>query len=360
MKVNHAILGARQQSVCLHFSVINQIKKFSLLLLMLLYAVMSQAQTSVEIQKLLASDGAVGDQFGGAVAIDGNFAIVGSTFDEDNGTQSGSAYIYYFNGTSWVEQQKLTASDGDIGDYFGNSVSITNNLAIVGSRLDDNGVISNTGSAYVFRFDGANWVEEQKLIASDWSSEAQFGWSVDIDSDKAIVGSVNGNAGSTIDTGSAYVFEFDGTSWIEVQKLIASDAASLDQFGVSSSISGNRIVIGARNDDDNGANSGSAYIFEYNGTAWIEEQKITASDASFTDSFGNAVSIDNNVAIIGALGDNHNGISGGSVYVYRFDGSSWVEEQKLTASDAVSGLSFGWSVGISGNKLIVGATGDNS
>jgi len=119
--------------------------------------------------KLTASDGAGADEFGRSVSISGDYAIVGAYFDDDNGAQSGSAYIYHFTGTSWIEQQKLTASDGESGDYFGRSVSISGDYVLIGANSDDdNG--SGSGSAYIYHFNGTSWIEQQKLTASDGES----------------------------------------------------------------------------------------------------------------------------------------------------------------------------------------------
>jgi hypothetical protein len=156
----------------------------------------------------------------------------------------------------WLEKQKLTASDGSYEDCFGFSVSIDGDYAIVGAWLDDdNG--DGSGSAYVFKRDGTTWTEEAKLTASDGAAEDNFGWSVSIDGDYAIVGAwLDDDNGE--DSGSAYVFKRDGTTWTEEAKLTASDGAAEDCFGYSVSISGDYAIVGAYN--DNGA-KGSAYIF---------------------------------------------------------------------------------------------------
>jgi len=309
----------------------------------------------VEEQKLLASDGAEDDDFGDSVSISGNVALVGAYGNDDNGDVSGSAYVFRWNGSNWVEEPKLLASDGAEDDYFGRSVSISGDVALVGAwGDDDNGNWS--GSAYVFRWNASSWVEEPKLLASDGAEYDYFGCSVSISGNVALVGAY-GNDDNGSYSGSAYVFRWNGSNWVEEQKLLASDAAEYDYFGDSVSISGDVALVGARDDDDNGSYSGSAYVFRWNGSSWVEEQKLLASDGAAFDAFGISVSISGDVALVGAS-SNDNGIGSGSAYVFRWNGSSWVEEQKLLASDAAADDYFGDSVSISGDVALVGAWGD--
>jgi len=317
------------------------------------------ADTWLERQNLLSSDGAVNDQFG-CVSISGDYAIVGAPLDDDKGTDSGSAYIFKWDGTIWVEQQKLTASDGAAGDRFGWFISISGDYAIVGAFYGDSG----KGSAYIFKWDGTIWVEQQKLTASDGAAFDQFGCSVSISGDYAIVGARQDDDKGTY-SGSAYVFKWDGTIWVEQQKLTASDGAVNDLFGVAVSVNGDCAIVGANRDDDNGTDSGSAYIFKWDGTIWIEQQKLTASDGAVNDQFGCSVSISGDYAIVGAYYDDDKGTDSGSAYIFKWDGTSWVRQQKLTASDGAVNDIFGVSVSISGDYAIVGARldddkGDNS
>ena len=338
--------------------------------------------TWVEEQKLLASDGAEFDQFGGSVSISGTpgneVAIVGAFSDGDNGMYSGSAYIYRFNGVTWVEETKLLASDGAEFDSFGWSVSISgapgNEIAIVGVPSDDdNG--TDSGSAYIYRFNGVTWVQEQKLLASDGAAGDIFGLAVSLSgtpgNEVAIVGEHLGDGIVTV-SGTAYIYRFNGVTWVEEQKLLASDGAESDLFGGSVSISGapgNEVaIVGAYGHADNFSWSGAAYIYRFNGVNWVEEAKLLASDGKTNDRFGLSVSISgtsgNEVAIVGAYGHADNGTDSGSAYIYRFNGVNWVEGQKLLASDAAASDFFGYSVsisGASGNEIaIVGAFLDDN
>jgi hypothetical protein len=311
----------------------------------------------LERQKLLAPDGATYYNFGYSVSISGDLAIVGAAYDDDKGDYSGSAYIFRWDGTSWSQQQKLTASDGAAWDYFGWSVSISGDLAIVGAWGDDDKGI-DSGSAYIFRWDGTAWVQQQKLLASDGAADDWFGWSVSISGDYAIVGAYRDDD-KEYDSGSAYIFKRDGTAWVQQQKLTASDGAARDHFGWSVSISGDLAIVGAHGDDDKGDMSGSAYIFKWDGTAWVQQQKLLPSDGAAGDSFGRSVSISGDYAIVGAPGDDDKGDWSGSAYIFRRDGTAWVEQQKLTASDGAASDYFGYSVSINGDKIIVGAHGDD-
>ncbi len=307
-----------------------------------------------ELAKLTASGAAAEDQFGFSVSISGDVAVMGARFDHDVGVFSGSAYVFRFDGTNWIEEAELTASDAAAWDEFGFSVSISGNVAVIGAPLHDHAG-SNFGSAYVYRFDGTEWIEQTQLTPSDAAAGDIFGWSVSISGDVAVVGAIFGD-GNVADSGSAYVYRFDGTNWIEEAELTASDAAWRDAFGFSVSISGNVAVIGAPGNDDAGLDFGSAYVFRFNGAAWVEEQKLTASDAAAGDWFGYSVSISGDVALIGAIQYVNGGP--GSAYVYQFDGTNWVEEAKLAASDAAAEHLFGKSVSISGDVAVIGAPGN--
>ena len=310
-----------------------------------------------ETAKLTASDGAANDGFGTSVSLSGDRALIGANVDDDNGSGSGSAYVFDFNGTIWTETAKLTASDGAANDRFGSSLSLSGDRALVGARFDDdNG--SNSGSAYVFDFDGSSWGETVKLTASDGAEFDTFGWSVSLSGDRALIGAFFDDDNGS-DSGSAYMFDFDGAAWTETAKLTAGDGAASDQFGFAVSLSGDRALVGANQDDDNGISSGSAYVFDFNGTTWTETTKLTASDGAVSDKFGFTVSLSGDRALVGAFSDDDNGSDSGSAYVLDFDGLNWSQTAKLTASDGAAGDNFGLSVSLSGGRALVGASKDD-
>jgi len=315
---------------------------------------------NVQQDKLTASDGAANDYFGDSVSISVDYAIVGAWCDDDKGLDSGSAYIFapdYLNCSDWDQIVKLTASDGAAEDYFGDSVSISGDYAIVGAWGDDDRGL-DSGSAYIFKYGGTTWVQQAKLTASDGAVNDCFGQSVSISGGYAIVGADYGD-GKVADSGSAYILKYDGTTWSQQAKLTASDGTAGDQFGNSVSISGGYALVGAYNDDDRGTNSGSAYIFKLVGTTWIQQAKLTASDGAAGDSFGWSVSISGDYAIVGSFGDDDKGNASGSAYIFKRDGTTWSEQAKLTASDGAAVDSFGFSVSISGDYAIIGARYDD-
>jgi len=264
--------------------------------------------------KLTASDGAAYDYFGWSVAIAGDTIVVGAYWDDDNGSDSGSAYVFTRTGITWNEQSKLTASDGAAYDYFGWSVAIAGDTIVVGASLDnENGI--DSGSAYVFTRTGTTWTEQAKLMASDGDSFDEFGFSVAIAGDTIAVGAIFGDNDNGSNSGSASVYMRTGTTWTQQAKLSASDGAASDQFGYSVAIEGDTIVVGG-NPVDIG-NSGSAYIFTRTGVTWTQQFQLTVSDATLDNGFGFSVAIDVDAIVVGAdNADNDNGADSGSAYVY--------------------------------------------
>ena len=315
-----------------------------------------------ETSKLTASDGAASQRFGWSVAISGDTALVGAHNDDDNGSASGSAYLYEQQGDGTWSETKLTASDGADGDFFGHNVAISGTTALVGAYLDDdNG--TNSGSAYIYqRQADGSWSEVVKLTASDGAADDYFSRGVAISGDTALVGAYqdddNGSA-----SGSAYIYQrqADG-SWSETSKLTASDGAPSDYFGYNRvAISGDTALVGAYQDDDNGSRSGSAYLYQRQADgSWSETSKLTASDAASSDYFGYSVAISGEIALVGAYGDDDNGSRSGSAYIFqRQADGSWSEVAKLTPSDAAEYDYFGRSVAISGDTALVGSPSDD-
>lgn len=282
------------------------------------------------------------------------------------------------NAQGWGETQKITPDDRALADEYGNSVSILNNIAVVGAKSVD-GSSNDFGAVYIYQKDASNiWLETQKLFSSaPWQFD-RFGVSVDLDENYLIVGArsqdydVNGN--NFIDSsGAAYIFEKDTNGdWIEVQKLVASDRESFQPlFGETVAIDGNYAVINAPRekkglagqDDIDGA--GACYIFERdtNGV-WNEVQKIVASDRNINDRFGDfATTIYGDVIVVGSFRHDYDASSqneissAGAVYIFeRGANGVWSEVQKIVASDREQGEWFGRSVAIQDNLLMVGAS----
>lgn len=308
------------------------------------------------IAKLTASDGAGQDKFGSSVSISDNLAIVGAVGDDDDGNDSGSAYIFERSNGVWAQIAKLTASDGAFSDYFGVSVSISGATAIVGT--------SSADSAYVFEQSDGTWNQVAKLTASDGEAGDRFGSRVSISGTSAIVGA-HYDDDNGYDSGSAYVFERMNDIWTETAKLTSSDGAAEDNFGCSVSTLGTTAIVGAHYDDDGGNKSGSAYVFEQSDGTWIQVAKLRADDEAEEAIFGASVSISGTTAIVGAWGDDDNGYESGSAYIFEKTDGTWSQAAKLAASDGAAQDKFGRSVSISGSTAIVGAhqhsdLGDNS
>jgi hypothetical protein len=256
-------------------------------------------------------DAAAGDGFGRSVSQSAESAIISAPLDADAGANTGSAYVFVRSGTTWTEQQKLTAMDAAANDYFGLSVSLSGDTALVGAQGDDDGG-SNTGSAYVFVRSGTTWTPEQKLNASDPGAEDQFGYSVSVDGDTALVGAPTHDDGG-MDTGSAYVFVRSGTTWTEEQKLGPSNPATIDNFGYSVSLSGDTALVGAIRY----MGIGSAYVLVRSGTTWTEDQEVAASDGEQANLFGYSVSLSGDTALVGAQGHDHGaGAKSGAAFAF--------------------------------------------
>jgi len=265
------------------------------------------AQVRHEDLKILPTDGAAGDWFGRSVALHGNIAIVGARRDDDNGRNSGSAYL--FETTTGTQIAKLVPADGAEEDSFGWSVAIGGTTTIVGApEDDDNG--PNSGSAYLF--DVTTGIQIAKLLPTDGAAADSFGESVALDGTTAIVGACR-NDDNGANSGSAYLF--DTTTGEQIAKLMPSDNAAGDEFGVSVAISGTTAIVGAHGADDNGRNSGSAYLFD--ATTGEQIAELQPTDAAAHDYFGFSVAISDATAIVGAQWDDDNGNRSGSAY--RFD-----------------------------------------
>ena len=299
--------------------------------------------TPTDIQKLLASDGVPwGDQLGISVAIDGSTAVVGATQDDG---RKGAAYVYTLSSGTWGEQQKLTASDGVVGDVFGTSVAISGETVLVGALGDEDG----RGAAYVFIRSGGVWTQQQKLAVENESGD-NFGMSVALVGDVALIGAPIDND----DKGSAYIFTRSGGVWTQQAVLAASDGAANDRFGFHVAMTASTIVIGAHYVN---LSSGAAYVFTGSGSSWSEQQKLTASDGTESDMFGSEVAVHGDTVVVGADSEDGTSTDSGAVYVFTRSGSTWTQQQKLTAIDGGYQDYFGDSVAVYGDMVVVGASG---
>ena len=306
-----------------------------------------------QLAKLLPDDGAAEDLFGHSVAISGATAIVGAPYDDDNGIDSGSAYLFEISDPANPTQLlKLLPDDGATHHDFGVSVAISGATAIVGAdRDDDNGNAS--GSAYLF--DTASGQQIAKLLPNDGAMNDRFGISVAISGSTAIVGALLNDDNGT-NSGSAYLLDIsDPKNPVQIAKLLPNDGAANDQFGTSVAISGAIAIVGAYFDDDNGESSGSAYLFD--STTGRQLSKLLPDDGAEGDQFGASVAISGATAIVGVPFDDDTGSGTGSAYL--FDTTTGRQIAKLLPDDGAEFDTFGISVAISGATAIVGAHWNN-
>jgi hypothetical protein len=257
--------------------------------------------------KLRASDGVASDFFGVAVALSGDTALVGASGDDDRASGSGSVYVFVLVGTAWTQQAKLHASDAAANDNFGQSMALSGDTVVIGAPYDDDGGIYDSGSVYVFvRNSTLSWTQQAKLHASDAAANDNFGQSMALSGDTAVIGAPYDDDGGIYDSGSVYVFVRNSTSsWTQQAKLRASNGATYDatyeSFGVSVALSGDMAIVGASRQMQS-VSSGSAYVFERNGTSsWTQRVKlqVQASYAIPGSEFGHAVALSGDIAIVG-------------------------------------------------------------
>ncbi len=313
--------------------------------------------TWIETIKLSDGETASEDQFGISVAISGNLAISGAQQDDDVAPNAGAAYIFERSGTLWLQRTKLVADDAKAGDLFGNTVAISGETVVVGAPgADDAG--PESGAAYVFTYLGDEWVQRAKLIGDDTSMFDHFGTAVAVHEDTALIGAHGKDEGAE-DSGAAYIFVRNGVAWIQQAKLAHRNAVPGDQFGHAVAIYGDNALIGAHLSDATGPDSGAAYIFTRNGGTWTQDFEIIPNDSGLGDEFGYAVDLTNGVAIIGAPKEDRSEPDMGAAYVFVETRTAWLQQSKLTATEAEAEDEFGSAVAIHQDTAIVGAWKDD-
>lgn len=360
-----------------------------------------------------ASNTGASDYFGNAVAISGDTMVVAAVGEDSsatgvNGSQtlnnasfSGAAYVFVRSGTNWSQQAYLKASNTEGDDYFGHSVAISGDTIVVGAYLEDSSATSvdgnqtlnnagNSGAAYVFVRNGTTWTQQAYLKASNTGANDQFGCSVGISGDTIVVGALredsaatgtngDGSDNSATDSGAAYVFVRMGTTWVPQAYLKASNTGAGDYFGGSVAISGDTIAVGAESEDssstgpnsnagdNSAASAGAAYVFLRSGTNWNQQAYLKASNTESGDGFGTAVAISGDTLIAGAWGEDSDssGVNGdqssnsatqsGAAYIFARTETNWTQQAYLKASNPNIQAYFGLSVALSENVAVVGS-----
>lgn len=356
-----------------------------------------------------ASNPGSGDLFGSALAISGDTLIVGTAAEDSaatgiNGNQNdnsangaGAAYVFVRNGSTWAQQAYLKASNTGAGDAFGQAVSIDGDTAVV-TALSEDSTAANSGAAYVFVRNAGTWNQQALLKASNASGNNQFGISTGISGNTIVVGAsqerslstgVNGNQSQSNDpnvlAGAAYVFVRSGNTWSQQAYLKASNTGNRDQFGFSTAISGETIVVGAvlessnaigvngNQNNDASFSSGATYVFQRSGSQWAQQAYLKASNTRGDRArFGEALSLDGDTLIVGARfesgGDggvnadqNDTSAPGaGAAYVFVRSAGQWSQRAYLKSIDPDMSDDFGQSVAVSDNNFLVGARREDS
>jgi hypothetical protein len=359
-----------------------------------------------------------GDSFGSSVAISGNTLVVGAPAeessadggeDDNSANRVGAAYVFTHSDGIWNQQAYLKASNAEAGDCFGTSVAISGDTLVVGAPYEDssprggedNDWAEDSGAAYVYTRSDGVWSQQAFIKAKDPDEDSiwihpgtgdQFGTSLSISGDTLVVGapyedsSTNGGANdnSTADAGAAYVFIRSNGIWSRQADLKASNAEAEDEFATSVAISGDTLVVGAPYEDssaDGGEDNNSAedagaiYVFTRSGEDWSQQAYLKASNAEADDEFATSVAISGNILVVGAHNEDSSASGGeddntapyaGAAYVFTRTGTTWNQQTHLKASNAEGsdqaggGDSFGRSVAISDDTLVVGAPGEDS
>jgi len=314
-------------------------------------AIAAQGQTT-----LLPTDPQAEAWFGMSVAISGDTAVVGSPQANGVVNLSGAAYVFVRQDGAWNQQAKLVPPDG-VGSQFGGAVAIDGDTIVVGARLADAG-----GAVYVYVRDGVNWVQQgPPLRADDAAADDWFGSSVAIDGDTIVVGAVfEEDDAANSGRGAAYVFVRSGETWSQQAKLTAGDGAGGDQFGSAVAISGERVIVGAPFATAGASQSGAAYVFVRSGTTWSPQGKIQVDEVRAA--LGTSVSLDGDFAAVGAPNHDEAGIiNAGAVYLYQFQApDSWTLVKTFVATDPNVGNAFGNSVALAGDAIAIGAQGEGN
>ena len=296
-----------------------------------------------ELQQILDNTSSL-ELFGFDLAVAGDTLLIGAPSAATNNQYNvGAGYVFVRNGDAWEMEQKLAASDGSEYDYLGGSVALDGDRALIGAREADVDGIPSTGAAYVYERSDGRWTEQQKLVATDSSTDNYFGITVALDGNTALVGASE----------AAYIFEYEDGIWMEKIKLTASDGAPFQRFGTAIALDDDTALIGAfRSTIDGNPTQGAVYVFTRDNGAWYEQSKLIADNGRAYDGFGESVALTGGIALIGAGGVGRNR---GEAYLFMQSGDSWRQQHKVVMPEEWAGGWFGYSVAIDHNAALIGA-----
>jgi hypothetical protein len=307
--------------------------------------------------ELTASDAFDYDFFGSSVALDGDTAIIGAPGKEMNSElDAGAAYVFTGSGSSWSQQAELTPSDEATWDHFGTAVAISGDTALVGNEPAVFSGVGKPGATYVFTRSDTDWSQQAELAASDASVGDGFGTSLALEGNTALIGAEAQTVAGTC-CGAAYIFTGSGTDWSQQAELTSSDAGTDSGFGCSVALSGDTALVGALDQTYAGqSEAGAAYLFTGSGASWSQQAELGDPAVTSDDKFGSAVALDGGTALINDLAETVAGQSeAGAAYLYTGSGSNWTQQAELTASDPAASDFFGYALALSGDTALIGA-----
>ena len=321
------------------------------------WAVGPSAAAQVERQKIEGSGLVQGDNFGGSVAVSGNWAVAGAPAADDLGGDSGAAYVFERTSAGWLERQRLKANDPTFDAGFGYAVQIEGTTLAIGAPGATLQGMLNVGAVYIFENVSGTWVETQKLVPGDAAVNYGCGYSVALKNNLIVAGAI-GESHAGTHCGAAYIFELTGTSWAQAAKLVASDASGGDLFGYSVAINGDLAVVGSIGAWIGGVQYvGAAYVFEKQGSQWpsTETQRLEAPNPTPTQYYSYSLGLLPGSIFVGATGNGIAAPNGGAVFRYQHPGATWLQTQVVLPSDLTSGDLFGTSISISGGRMLIGS-----
>ena len=318
---------------------------------------------------LKALDLAAGDQFGAAVALDGDTLAIGAPQFESGATaNTGKVYIFTRTGATWTQQTTIEGSTG-ADDNFGLSLALDNDTLVVGAPLEDAGGITDSGAVYIFTGSGASWSPQGVALTAsnaEAGDDDQFGASVAIDGDTIVAGAPfedGDDSGSQDDSGAVYVFTRTLGVWSQQGlPLKAGNVDDGDEFGTSVAISGESLAAGAPGEDgaDNASedDSGATYVFTRSGGTWTQQGNEIKSTTVTADAFlGVSVALEGDLLAAGADAE---GTGNGAVYTFTRNSSVWTQQDEVTADNAEADDGFGEFIALDGDTLAIIAAGEDS
>ena len=360
------------------------------------YVYVREGNTWVQRAYLKASNAEADDRFGESVAISGDTIVIGAAQEDSNGSSpddnstenAGAAYVFVQQGDTWVQQAYLKPNNMDADDRFGSAVAIDGNTILIGAHSEDgNGSDPNDNSAitagatYVFIRQGDAWTQQAYLKANNTDAGDRFGESLALDGDSALIGATGEGSNGTDPSdnsisysGAAYIFVRQGDTWTQQAYLKANNTDDSDEYGTAVAIDGNTAIIGAISEasdgsspDDNSADgAGAAYIYVREGANWTQQAYLKSPNTFEGDQFGESVAVAGDVAAVGAPYGEPIGVDpsskddGGEVHLFRFNGATWQHEKHLESANIDAADSFGWSIAMDDDTVIIGASEEDS